>query len=575
MLNLPNSEKIYKILLFVSIFGLICCFMLLFPHSRIFVIIVAEMALGRNLNNELWMRVLLRFTTLTTVSISIIIFQILARDLITNNLERCKKFFIFAAFGIVVMSIVIIVTMQIRGRSLWLDEAMLATSIISRDLNGLLDPPLDNGQSAPFLYIIAVKLLCAVLGYSEFSLRLFSFLAFIGLLICTKELAKKALLYTNYQTAFVVAMSAVLPTFIWYSNEFKPYMSDAFFVVLTFLLYFHYTQGKIRLSVLTTLYLIFFGFSTPVIFFIGGIFIYEFILSIRNKEKIVFVFLSGVIFLVISVLYFRWWHLPILRSMQSFWDDFAEQSLLFRLIGLFSGTGNSDSSFLIFLVPFALLGIYFFIKSKNKLAYVALLSLCLVFSASAMGFWPMHGRLWLFLPAIVLLFTPSGIDFIHNKVKQRKITNFMEFLFFTAILAGFSINSLGYLGDRMYFPKQEINPLIYHVQNNIKEGEKLYIYPAARFTFEFKNGYSSRRIGDVQYDNILFGINRYEWNEDSLGNELQSILEHERVFLIFQHHWVGISRGLDILRNYGSLTEIMNVQNTPLYFFERCRVYSK
>ena len=167
-------------------------------------------------------------------------------NFLEKHREHREKIFVYASIGIVVMSVIVIIIMYVKCRSLWLDEASLARSIVSRNWPELLVPPLSNNQSAPVLYVIAVKLIGSIFGYSDFSLRIFSFLAFIGLLVCETTFLKRVLNYSNYKTAFVVVISALLPAYIWYSNELKPYISDAFFVVLTFLLYFYYTQDKIK-----------------------------------------------------------------------------------------------------------------------------------------------------------------------------------------------------------------------------------------------------------------------------------------------------------------------------------------
>ena len=565
-----QERKAHKIFLIVSILGAAFCLAILIPHVRIFVIGIAETVLGRNFDGDKWMDVIFQYVGIGILSFGFIVFH-----LTTNiDLEKHKKIFALATIGIILMGIVIIITMQARVRSLWGDESSLAYSIVTRSWNNLLVPPLEHMQSAPILYVVFVKLLGFMFGYSEFSLRLFSFLAFIGLLICTKIFAKNSLCYDNHKTAFVVTMSAILPTFVWYSNEFKPYISDAFFVVLTLLCYFYYTQGKIRLPILSALYLVFFGFSTPLIFFVGGIFIYEFITSVvdKNKRKALFTFLSGLIILTISVLYYFWWHSPVLEGMQAFWGcSHADgRDLIIRLLTLFRGMNNIDASFLLLLFPIALTGVISLVKSKNKIAVSVLISLALVFSASLMGFWPLTGRLWLFLPAIVLIFTPSGIDFIRDKIKRKKIIDLVSVSLFSAMVIYYSINTLGFIGNRMYFWGQEINPLIHHVQNNIRYGEKLYVFPPARNTVQFRNGFSSKRIGDASVDNIIFGTNRSEWNDDALGDELRAIAEHERVYLLFQlQAHIRIENGLNVLRNYGTITEVLNFHGTPLYFFER------
>jgi len=39
---------------------------------------------------------------------------------------------------------------------------------------------------------------------------------------------------------------------------------------------------------------------------------------------------------------------------------------------------------------------------------------------------------------------------------------------------------------------------------NIKEDEKLYVYPSAIGAFSYKNGYAVTKIGNVVNDNIIF-----------------------------------------------------------------------
>jgi hypothetical protein len=117
----------------------------------------------------------------------------------------------------------------------------------------------------------------------------------------------------------------------------------------------------------------------------------------------------------------------------------------------------------------------------------------------------------------------------------------------------------------------EINPLISYVQRNIKGDEKLYVHPHAQLGFGFMNGYNTTKIGECMDDNIIYGIDYY-WNQGSLENDLQSILASRKTYLIFQELWWGwllIDEGcLSVLRNYGTLTEVMNVHDTPLYYFE-------
>jgi len=568
-----KTKRNENVLICLLIFATVFCLILLLPQVRNLIIEIGEKAIERKIDHNIGMEVQLKFFSLLAFFCSVFLFTYLLRE--TSILESAwkyinkygKKNFIFVTAGIVVTSVVVRMVMFYKCRSLWGDESSLAASIVPRNLFELLTQPLLDHQSAPVLYVITVKFICSILGYSEFSLRIFSFISFLGLLVCEILFLKKALNFDNFSISVVVAITALLPHYIWYSNELKPYMGDAFFVILVFLLYFFYTQKKIKLYILTALYILLLGFSSPVLFFAGGVLLNEFLDAIfnKNKKKILFVIISGTIVLIVFGLYYHWWLSPEVDFMQESWGKPKIRQLP-RIF--YSATSNIDSSFIWLFTPFAFLGMFSLIKSKNKIAFSSALSLLLIFFASLMGYWPPISRLWLFLPVIILIFTPCGVDFIRRKIKYKNIVNIMEFLFFSIISIFLLVNCLKYTGDKMYMETEEINSLISYIQNNIKEDEKLYIYPEAKSTFEFKNGYNSTKIGNVTKDNIIYGKDRYEWNEDSMGNELISILENKKTYLLFQHYWVGIDKGLSVLKKYGTLTEIMNVHDTPLYYFE-------
>jgi hypothetical protein len=483
-----------------------------------------------------------------------------------------RKIFVCGSIVIIAISIIVRIAMYIKCRSLWVDEAALAESVVNRNWFELLASPLSNNQSAPVLYVVAVKAACSVLGYSEFSLRIFSLLAFIGLLICEAVLLKKAFNLNVYKIASVVAVSALLPTYIWYSNELKPYMGDAFFAVLTVLLYLNYQQKKLNLPVLVVFYIIFMGFSSPAVFFIGGTLLCEFITAVRNKDKklIFSIFAAGIIIIAVFTLYYTWWIAPASEYMKQYWDKAgSETGIAKQLLYIFSGVSrrNSNSMFLWLFVPAALCGIYSLVKSENKTASSVVLSLLFVIVASLIGKWPLSGRLWLFLPAIVLIFTPAGFDFI---AKSSKTMEKIGLRVVVGIIVFLLINCLSYtVGDKMYLYKQEINPLVAYVRKNIREGEMLYVYEGAENSVRFKNGYTSFRIGNVSADNMIYGKSKEEWKHEDIGDELRSIIENDKVYLIFQHYQAGIDGGLAVLQNHGTVVKIMDVYDTPLYYFER------
>ena len=61
------------------------------------------------------------------------------------------------------------------NRSLWLDEAALASSIVTRSYGGLLGG-LDYNQIAPIGFLFAEKFFILLFGNNEFALRVFPLL---------------------------------------------------------------------------------------------------------------------------------------------------------------------------------------------------------------------------------------------------------------------------------------------------------------------------------------------------------------------------------------------------------------
>lgn len=129
------------------------------------------------------------------------------------------------AWGFVALGVVIRLLVYLMRFPLWVDECMLAENYLDRGFLGLL-APLDHHQVAPvgFLWIelAAVKLL----GFSEWSLRLFPLLCGIGSLFVFRHLASRLLAGVPFVLA--VGSLAVAKASIGLSADAKPYATDLF-----------------------------------------------------------------------------------------------------------------------------------------------------------------------------------------------------------------------------------------------------------------------------------------------------------------------------------------------------------
>ena len=112
----------------------------------------------------------------------------------------------------------------VGGRSLWLDEALIARSLVARGHVSLATEPLLHNQAAPQGWLQAVRLSVDALGDGERALRLVSLLAGFGTLLMLWRLAVRLLPPTLVPVA--VGVAALHPGLVYYANEVKPYALD-------------------------------------------------------------------------------------------------------------------------------------------------------------------------------------------------------------------------------------------------------------------------------------------------------------------------------------------------------------
>jgi Dolichyl-phosphate-mannose-protein mannosyltransferase len=117
----------------------------------------------------------------------------------------------------------------IFDRSLWLDEATLALSIVNRSFSGLTKP-LYGGQTAPIPWLWAERAAVKVFGNTEWALRLLPFLASLMSLVAFVAVARYVL--SPLALSFASLAFACSPWLIRYSVEVKQYGTDVLCVLL-------------------------------------------------------------------------------------------------------------------------------------------------------------------------------------------------------------------------------------------------------------------------------------------------------------------------------------------------------
>jgi hypothetical protein len=128
------------------------------------------------------------------------------------------------AFWLVVAGVLIRVGHLLANRSLYIDEARLALNIASRSFRELM-LPLDYEQTAPIPFLWAEKAMTLVGGVNEIPLRTLPFVAGCTAVVLIWRLAARVVGVTAITGT--VAVAALSPVLIHYSNELKPYSLDA------------------------------------------------------------------------------------------------------------------------------------------------------------------------------------------------------------------------------------------------------------------------------------------------------------------------------------------------------------
>ncbi len=106
---------------------------------------------------------------------------------------------------------------------LWWDEAFVAVNLLKRDFSGLLRP-LDYGQVCPLLFLWAELAAVRVLGFGEWSLRLFPMACAVASVVGFRAMAARVV--SGRALLASVAIFAVSVHPIRHAADLKPYASD-------------------------------------------------------------------------------------------------------------------------------------------------------------------------------------------------------------------------------------------------------------------------------------------------------------------------------------------------------------
>jgi hypothetical protein len=154
-----------------------------------------------------------------------------------------------------VMGLILLLGVALRmwqfvfNRSLWLDEAYLASNFVGRDTWALLTEPLANGQAAPLGFLLAAKACFDWLGGADWTLRLVPLLSGLLTLLVAWRLSLLAWRHALARVLFVGLVS-FSPVLIYYTSEFKQYGGDVLVSMLLVWACMRFDTASLRASLL-------------------------------------------------------------------------------------------------------------------------------------------------------------------------------------------------------------------------------------------------------------------------------------------------------------------------------------
>jgi len=529
-----------------------------------------------------------------------------------KNIKQVIKILLY--IGIVV-GIGLRVIMVFYDRSLWIDEAMLASPILSHSYSQIWLGNLEYGQSAPIGWLFVVKFFTLMLGQNEWVLRLWSLITGIGA-IGIFYLIQKKILKLQHPELFT-AFFALLRYYIQYSNECKPYMSDNFFILIVLFLWGTYCKEKISLSKLAITYSIILWFSFPAVFLIAAVMILECIRQVYRIMKLktgmnaFFNILKCSIVAVSFLINYILWIAPSSKNLDSsahaYWDwlkfpiiprSLNDVKLIFQMFKQII-TPLEIKLFVLYavLLVFAIIKLVKNRKEKDSLIFFPIIiSSIIILIASSMGYYPIQDRLVQFLGIFILLFCAWGFDELYNSKISFKLNKI--YINIPVVMISLSFVIVALLSVRQILPKHtyRLNSEVWgnmeYLHSNLKDDDMIYVFNYSIPVFSYETNY---KYGDMDiysdndklpyiYKHIIYGNvfmefdnhKAYEYDyvvdENKLIQLVNTITNYKSVYLFTSH--VGnaqskcISPLINELKKYGSIEVVNCNYETYLYHFE-------
>ena len=504
--------------------------------------------------------------------------------------HRPRAFLLLEALGLAILAAdaAVLVRLFLVPHSLWVDEAMLGYALFHRASFFVTSADmLTWNQSAPVLYIYAVKLLALVFGRAEWVVRLPAALAYAGTAALSFLLLRRALRFP-YPLLGTACVTNVF-YFLRYAVEFKPYEGDGFCVLLAVYLYWLYRTGKLKAPVLAGCFAVLVWASNPVCFFAGAAAAYEVLggLCRKDRPRALRGLAVGLVLCASFAAYYLYWLKPILDAgeMTSYWTETAYwKETSFPLFPTSIAKVKLARDMIVFLLspfghawkPAAFLALIGAAGScfyrRNAAVSVFTLGGFITLLASWAGFFPIAQRLYVFILPVVMLLALHGAQWLLSLpwarlqqaagVRAAALGALLMFCAWAGNGAQLYADSAAILSDT-----DEANANISYVESAIQPDETLYVFRRAVPVFTFKQGYDTAVIGAVKAP-VLLGGSYFDGGQGR--SEIAAVAALDKAYILATRISPDTFTPLvDALRASGSFELVRSVHRTPLYYYAK------
>jgi hypothetical protein len=449
-------------------------------------------------------------------------------------------------FGLTVPLLIVIC----RDRSLWLDEAALGYSIVSRSYSELLQP-LAYDQVAPIGYLLLSKACNSLFGYNDIAIRIPSIIAYLCLFFV---LGRRASRSPEWALRFVFIVSAA--GVIKYAFELKQYIYDVLLMVVLF------AYGDFLLS---SSWLSFLLSSVSVLFSTVAFIqlpLFSLLFSLKHSRSHASLLLRFLLVLSPLVIYYFFfaYHHPANESMHQYWSQhflFSSKEnalafVLYRLKGVVHA-GYFTTVFQLLWI-FYLIGLNRYIRERKYFALAATqLPIVSHLAFSALHLYPFDGgRLTLYLIVPFVYVAADGLHVAMTALRKWHIAvpryNIGSFMGTAAILAVVG-NAFAYA--LLVEKREDIRPVFAELQSqteSYKQSVPLHFLPSSRRQFDYYEA-QSHAAGKVFLEDYQKLSHDNNWEPF-----LRDVLLSRKVALVLSHS----GRYLDGQRSARGVLDLVN-----------------